>query len=315
MYDTLNFWLNRVEAGTDFQASTLYLTDAKETKNKNTGEIWTIGNFDNLKVVVSMAGVSIKGSLAKFFFPDNSYTLNRHQTKEAITKLSDLLHLDLLNASITRIDVSTNFILEHEANNYYGVLGLCRYFNRIQQTNNTLYYLSKGKEQKRAMVFYDKAREIANRSGVLPDVYAGANLLRYESRWNTRLPQQLKEPEIKGKTLFNPNFYNKIVSLWGDNYFSINKKRNLNFEAMEKIETVSDAMNFIYAIALQRLTPDEMQNILEDMKQRKVFDDRKYYTRLKEKLKKVTNKVEVTDVDFLTKELDNEVKNILAYKR
>lgn len=315
MYDTVNFWLNRVDAGYNFQNSTLYLTNAKETINKDTGEFWSVGNLDNLRVTVSMAGVSIKGSLAKFLFPDNTYTLNRYQTKEAIEKLSDTLHLNLLEACITRVDLSANFIMKHSSSEYYGVLGLCRFFNRIQATNNTLYYHNKGKEQKKAMVFYNKAREISSRKGVMPDVYSGANLLRYESRWNTRLPQQLKEPLVIGKSLYDSRFYNKIVKLWANNYFNIDKKRIPNFGAMEKIKTVSDAKDFICAIALQKLSPDEVQTIFEDMRQNKIFDDRKYYSRLKAKIKEIANKADVTVINDLAKELDSEVRNVLAYKR
>ncbi|GAB6013377.1 phage/plasmid replication domain-containing protein [Viscerimonas tarda] len=315
MYDTVNFWLNRVEAGSDLEKSTQYLKNPKETVNKDTGEFWSVGNLDNLKVTVSMAGVSIKGSLAKFLFPDNTYTLNRNQVKEAIAKLSDSIHLDLLRACVTRIDVSTNFIMKHPANGYYDVLGLCRNFNRVQATNNTLYYHNKGKEQKRALIFYDKAREVSSRNGVMPDVFSGSNLLRYEARWNTRLPQQLKEPEIKGNTLFDAKFYGKVISLWADGYFNIDKKRTPNFEAMEKIKTVSDATDFVCAIALHKLTPDEVQSILEDMKQNKVFEDRKYYTRLKAKLKEISNKADITKADDLVTELDSEIRNILSYKR
>jgi hypothetical protein len=314
MYDTFKSWINRAEAS-NLTASTLCLTDAKETVNRDTGEVWTCGNLDNLKITVSMASVSIKGSLAKFLLPDNTFTLNRHQVKEAIEKLSDTLKIDISEAKITRIDVSTNFIMQYEAQRYYSVLGLCTHFNRVQATNNTLYYHSKGKDQRRSMVFYNKAREVSDRSGIIPDVFKDENLLRYESRWNTRLPQQLKECEVTGRTLYDERFYKKIVTLWADNYFRIEKQRNINIDAMDKIKTVSDATDFICAVALQKLPPDEVQNILEDMKQQKVFSDSKYYTRLKKKLKDISGKTDVTEANSLVKELDTEIKNVLAYKR
>lgn len=314
MYDTVNFWLNRSEAG-NLTASTLCLANAKETCNRETGEVWTAGNLENLKVTVSMAGVSIKGSLAKFYLPDNSFTLNRQQVKQAINKLSDILNMDFAAAKITRLDISTNFLMQNEAQRYYNVLGLCTHFNRVQATNNTLYYHCKGKEQKRSMIFYNKAREVEERNGVIPDVYKGENLLRYESRWNTRLPQQFKESEVIGKTLFNERFYSKIVNQWATNYFNIEKRRNINVGAMDKIKTVSDATDFICAIALQKLSPDEVQNILDDMKKQKVFTDRTYYIRLKKKLKDIASKTDLTEVDSLVSELDAEIRNVLAYKR
>lgn len=315
MYDSANFWINRVEAGKGFEASTRFLTGAKETMSRETGEIWTVGNLDNLKVTVSMAGISIKGSLAKFLLPDNTYTLNRHQVKDAICKLSDSLHIDLMNASVTRLDVSANFIMKHDASHYFDVLGLCRHFNRVQTAESTLSYQTKGKEPKRAMVFYDKIKETERRGGIIPDIYHGANILRYESRWNTRLPQQLKVPEVKGHTLFDKSFYGKIIALWADNYFKIDKKRTLKVDAMGEIKTVSDATDFICAVALQKLPIDEVQSILDELKQKGVFTDPKYYTRLKKKIKDITGKVAISDIDDLTKELDAEVRQVLSEKR
>ena len=134
MYDTVHFRINSVEAGNDCQASALYLTNAKETVNRDTGEIWTLGNVNNMRVVVSMSGISIKGSLAKYYFPDNTYTLNRHQVKDAIIKLSDDLHLDLMKANVSRIDVSTNFMMKYKTGTYYDVLELCRYFPDFDNT-------------------------------------------------------------------------------------------------------------------------------------------------------------------------------------
>jgi len=281
----------------------------------DTGETCTVGCIDNMKVVVSMAGVSIKGSLAKYFFPDNTYTLTRNNVKEAIIKMSDVLHLDMMKAMVKRIDVSTNFIMKHETGLYYDVLGNCKNLKRTQMGDETVYYNSKSSEKKMEMVFYNKAREVENRRGELPEVYAGANMLRYESRWSSRLPQQLNEAEITGQTLYDARFYGKIIGLWADGYFRIEKRRTLNYGAMEKIKTVSDATDFICAMALQKLNPDEVQNIMEEMKRRNVFEDRKYYTRLKEKIKTIGNKAEFTDVDILAKELDGEVRNVLAYKR
>lgn len=315
MYDTVNFWLNRVDAGKDFEKSTLYLTNSKETANRDTGEIWSTGSIDNMKVTVSMAGVSVKGSLAKFYLPDNTYTLNRNLVKDAISKLSDALHLDLMKANVTRLDLSTNFIMQNEVTRYFDVLGACTHFNRVQATNNTLYYHNAGRQQKKAMIFYNKARETASRDIELPGVFKGANLLRYESRWNTRLPQQLKEAEVKGCTLYDRQFYGKVVSLWADGYFKIDKKKTIKMDVMDNIRTVSDAANFVCAVALQRLQHDEVQSIMEELKERNVFADRKYYTRLRDKIKDITGKATITETSDLVKELDSEVRQVLAYKR
>ena len=72
MYDTINFWINRNDIKGDISAVPQRLNNAIEGTNCDTGETWTTGKIDDLKVSVSMAGVSIKGSIAKFLLPDNT---------------------------------------------------------------------------------------------------------------------------------------------------------------------------------------------------------------------------------------------------
>lgn len=314
MYDSINFWLDRIEVSNIDEVANR-LQDARDNINRSTGEVWTCGNLDNLRATVSMAGVSIKGSLAKFYFPNNTYTLNRHQVKEAIEMLSDSLSLPMNKARITRIDVSTNFIMTQPAPQYFAMLGNCRYYNRVQATGNTLYYHLRGMDCKRSMCFYDKAREMQKNKESLPNVYSGANLLRYESRWCTRLPQQFKEPEVIGESLHDSAFYRKAIKLWADNYFSIQKRRRFKKDAMDNITTVKDALNYISAFAIGRLPPDELQQILEDLKANKVFADKKYYSRLNQHLKRLATNDKVLEIDDLVRELDGEVKNVLAYMR
>lgn len=149
----------------------------------------------------------------------------------------------------------------------------------------------------------------------LPTIFEESNLLRYESRWNRRLPQQFKEPKVIGESLYDSRFYKKTVQSWADNYFNIQKKRKLRFDAMQNIKNVTDAMNYLTAFAIGRLPPDEVQELLDELKANKVFSDAKYYTRLRQKIKKLTTDNNIMEADELVKELDGEVKNVLAYMR
>ncbi len=316
MYDTINFWLPHHEAG-EYSVDEVAgkLSNVKEIIDRDTGETKAYGNMDNLKVTVYASGVSIKGSLAKYHFPNNTYTLTRRDAKEAVTKLSDTLGIDLQKANITRMDVSTNFMMRNEAERYFEVLGMCTYFYRLQATANTLYYQSRGKDLAKAMAFYDKAREMEHAGSDLPAVFEGCNLLRYESRWMTRLPHQLKENEVTGATLSDERFYQKVVRLWGENYFNIEKKRTLKADAMENLKTVSDCVAYICTFALQRVPTEELQQIISELKGAKVFSNRADYTRLKKKLKDMVTKADITEADVLVKELDAEVRQVLAYRR
>ncbi len=316
MYDTVNFWLPHHEAGVySIDEVAGKLSNVKEIIDRDTGETKAYGNMENLKITVYASGVSIKGSLAKYYYQDNTYTLTRHDVKEAIAKLSDTLGIDLKRANITRMDVSANFMMKRETERYFEVLGMCTYFNRVQASKNTLYYQSQGKNMAKAMAFYDKAREMEHTGNDLPDVFKGCNLLRYESRWITRLPHQLKENEVTGGTLSDEKFYQKVIRLWGENYFNIEKKRTLKADAMENLKTVSDCVAYICAFALQRVPAEELQQIISKLKEAKVFNNRTDYTRLRKKIKDIATKADITEADVLVKELDEEVRQVLAYKR
>ncbi|MDL2320030.1 hypothetical protein LJC45_02730 [Alistipes sp. OttesenSCG-928-B03] len=286
----------------------LALDNAKETVNRSTGEMWTSGTLKNLQISVGAAGVSVKGSLAKFHLPDNTFTLTRQGTKETISDLSDALHIDLNAARITRIDVAANMIMQHEPARYYEALGGCRYFDRLATSTDTLSYRSKNKDHRRTLVFYDKLREVEGRGGIIPDVFAGSNLLRYEARWERRLPRQLKEPDITASTLYDSRFYCKVIDLWKDAYFNIEKKKTMKADAIEDIRTVSGLTDYVCAIALQKLPPDEVRNIIDEAKRKGIFEDRNYYYRATRKLKDIAGKAALSETSELVNELDRAVR-------
>ena len=84
---------------------------------------------------------------------------------------------------------------------------------------------------------------------------------------------------------------------------------------MQNIKSVGDALDYICAFAIDRLPPDEVQDILEELKANKVFKDAKYYTRLRQKLKQLSTNSNIMEADELVKELDGEINNVLAYMR
>jgi len=82
---------------------------------------------------------------------------------------------------------------------------------------------------------------------------------------------------------------------------------------MSEIKTVSDAFNVLVARLISQSDQTQIAAFLEELKNANVFDDRKCYTRLKNKIVDVANKASVTVSDEDIRELDNEIKNIGAY--
>ena len=82
---------------------------------------------------------------------------------------------------------------------------------------------------------------------------------------------------------------------------------------MSEIKTVSDAFDVLVARLINQSDQTQIAAFLEELKEAKVFEDRKSYTRLKKKIQEVAAKAGATVSDELMKELDDEIRNVGAY--
>ncbi|KAA6317114.1 hypothetical protein EZS27_032677 [termite gut metagenome] len=313
MYDKLRMWNDRVMVGNNYPAIVNYLDTAKTQIDQRTGEIKTFGSLHGLNVAIHESGLSITGSLPKFLYPDNIFPLNRKSTKEAFEKLSDCLHFPTDKAKIISLEFGTHFLMSKPVSAYLDMLKETSHLKRCRYEADTLYYRSNGRQKLKTIYFYDKVKEAEKRGVNIPECYVNSNLLRYEMRYKGHLPQQLKEPEITGKTLSDEAFYRKMVKLYSDAYFAIDKVKTVKTNSMNKINTVSDAFEVLVARLINQSDQDQITAFMDELKQNQVFDDPKYYTRLKKKLSDIAGKADVTETNSLIKELDNEIKNISVY--
>ena len=76
MYDTINLWLS-FENITNFNLSKTLEKLSGITEHTRANETYISGYLKNYRVNISEQGVSLKGSLAKYFLSDNFKTLNR----------------------------------------------------------------------------------------------------------------------------------------------------------------------------------------------------------------------------------------------
>lgn len=204
MYDKLKLWAARTRATPDI---TKFLDNAKDQIDHATGEVITFGSLEGLKVSIFTGGISIIGSLSKYLYPNNIYPLDRHSTAEAVEKLSDNLHLTISDAKITGLEFGTQFVMRHKPEEYLRKLGDMPRLQRYHFEVGTLYYKPKGKQQLKVFAFYDKKADAAVKGMTLPDGFSDANLLKYEMRYNQRLPLQLGVPEVTASTLSEKKFY------------------------------------------------------------------------------------------------------------
>lgn len=307
MYDKVRMMMSRTRGDGDI---TRYLDNAKEQTDLKTGEVCAFGGFHGMRVDVYAGYVYIMGSLAKLMHGSNVYTLDRHTTGQAIEMLGDGLHVDLGNASVTELEFGQNFIVSRHVGEYLQRLGDMPRMTRGEFGKSSLYYMGKGKKKPLVLTFYDKKADALAKGMALPAGYDGVNLLRYEMRLKGRLPYRLGVPAVTASTLSERPFYDMMVRRYVDMYFSIKKVNKLIIEDMTKIKTAGDAFTMLVASLVRDGGKAYVDTFVERLKAEKVFDNRMEYTRLRKKIREVTEMSGGIAKEELVKELDDAVKNV-----
>lgn len=226
MYDTVGLRLI-VEDGRGFipMEGIPPLLDRLVGVNHLPGSEYVTGYLGDLKITVRPNSVRVsRGSLCKWHFGDNYQTLDRRGAQEAIEHLSDILHLPMAEADVTRLDFGTNLIMRYPVSLYLNKLGKLRYWKRCDAAEaGALYYWGNG----RVLNFYDKNRERASAGEPMPELYAGRNVLRYEIRYTKRIPKQLNRPYVTASDLYDRTFFDDMLHKWRDTYRAIQKIKDI----------------------------------------------------------------------------------------
>ena len=270
------------------------------------------GCLGSLGVSIEPGALRInRGSLCKWFLGDNVGKMSRGDTKRAIERLSDSLHLPMYRAIITRFDVAQNLIMKYPAAVYANHLGMLRNATRLQEPD-CLYY----KQGAGRLAFYDKTKEVmSHRSGEIPEICKSHNILRYERRFEHRLTHYLNEPDITASTLYDERFYIKVVDFWHNAYKDIEKINNIsiNTEAMRSKRQFDIAARLALvekfggeAAFLEILKEKQRQG---EVTKKQAFDIRKA---IKEAC---TSGESLTVKSDAIEELDRKIKEAAAYYR
>lgn len=302
MFDTVNLWLPIDKAGCfDYLKTMQHLSNITE-HTKDDGQVYVSGYLKNYKVNISGQAVSLKGSLAKYFLPDNFNTLTRSDSARAFEMMADELCLPIQKAKVNRIDFAQNFLMNFKPEAYYNFLGESQYYNRHPQAKS-LYYTN-GLRQK---VFYNKIAEGKAKGISLPDVWNGQNVLRYEMRFTSRLPRQFNQAEITASSLSDEKFYITIFDKWFKEYEAINKLHSINFNLAD-MNSPKDFWKQINLMAVNMIGQDKIMQEIENLRHQKAFEKPEYYSRLKREIKELCKTPEMTASSDLMAELDKKIK-------
>jgi len=236
--------------------------------------------------------------------------MGRGDTKRAIEKLSDTLHLPMERAAVTRLDVAHNLLMRYPPGVYYNHLGGLRYATRLQEPEGIYYKQGAGR-----LAFYDKTRESQKNGGQLPEICTGNNILRYERRFDKRLSHYLQEPEITAATLYNEAFYIKVVKMWLQAYRAIDKINDITIkpEAMKSKKEFDRAAR----LALVEKCGGEaaMMAIIKEMQQKGDITPKQAFDMRKAVKEACLSGVGLFVQNDVIAELDRKVTEAAAYYR
>lgn len=188
------------------------LTDLQTTTNEF-GEVdYVRGRLQNLKVIISNAGISIKdGSLSKYYLGNNLQQMTRKDTQLAFEKLSDTLHIPAGKAKVTKYHFARNIITEYPAKMYLDYFGPCLKYQKYPMPSGIYYKLNSSKNE---LYAYDKIKEIKAKREHLPELYLGKNVIRLEDRANSNPAKYLKCSSLTGSDLYREEIYTRIFKEW-----------------------------------------------------------------------------------------------------
>lgn len=304
MYDTLGSWLGceKIKDSGYLKTIPTLLTNTRYSQREN-GTVKFTGNVDNLIISISDFGISIKGSLNKYWHGNNFCKFTRQEVQLCLEKLQDYLHINLLDASINRLDIAHNFVMNEEVETYYNFLGNCQYYSRLVQPDS-IYYVNGIKTK----LFYNKIKEGKFRRQEIPQIWNGKNVLRYELRYKNKLAQQLKRDRICLSDLYNESFYIDIIDRWLKEYFLIKKNRLLIPKTNNM--TSKNAKENLLSGLIELLGQNEVNTLIDNWKSS--FTTPKEAQRFKKSLEQLKG---LTEESPLMKELDEKILRVKEYYR
>lgn len=311
MVDTINIRLSKESAGNiDFPALIPPLLQNVKYGEDEAGNRWHTGRLGNFKVIVSDNAVTVKdGSLTKWYLGDNLKILSRSDIKKAIEKMSDCLHLPIKEADVRAFHFGKNIPVKYPVSLYLPYLGTNGRYTRLEQKSTINY-----KIVERELCIYDKIAEMKHKGDMPPPLYDGKNILRYEKRYNKNLTGYFSIATIKAATLYDEDFYMRIITDWHKDYLNIQKQKQ--FKLNTEMITTKEQMKMLGVLSLIEMQGRKLAAINDVVERyRKRILTKKQAHDLKELINQAANlKLQTKESDLII-ELDKKMKEAVSYFR
>ncbi len=288
MYDTVHMFLPTERAGgLDLPAFVPPLLERVTEHYKDGGGYSVSGHLNNLRVSAGGAGLWVKGSLCTYHYKNNFGTLTRQETQHALESLSDVLSLPMSRANVGRVDLGKAMLTRHPPAAYFGELGMCPYYARLHQPESIRY-----QNGKRVLAFYDKKAEGKQAGLVLPEIWADRNVLRYEGRFVSRLPEQFNRAALVAADLYEEGFYIGIIDRWVKEFDSIKKVNRVDLNLTQAMKSVKDFSQMAERLLLEQLGGEVAAlELIEQNRLKGEYKNRTDIKRLKDRIRELSQPV------------------------
>lgn len=226
-------------------------------------------------------------------------------------KISDILHLPMSKAKVTRLDLAQNFMVKYEPSVYMHHLGDLKHSTRSMIKNSSLYY----NQANGLLIFYDKVKEQKAKANRIPELYTNRNVLRYEQRYTRVRNSGFLNKGITDANLYDEQFYIKAIENWKNNYNNIQKINdiNLNFE-MIKTKKQLQKISILSMVKMQGGQLKVLEQIKEARKKGEITNKQAYDLRNEVNNACSIDECIVTKSDVID-ELDKKVKDAIKFYR
>ena len=305
MIDSIKLWISAEElTSIDLMAELpLKLNSISTTTDDKTNRIIIKGYLNSLFVIITENGVTISGSLSKYYYGNNMYTLSFSEIKSAFKMIENQLGITIEKARVQRLDISENFIVDNPVYNYFSYLGELTYYKR-QEMNNGIYY--NGSNQ--TILFYDKVHERKLKREKVLDCYIGKNVFRYELRFEHRLGKLFDRKALYMSDLIDALFFSELVKRYMDQFQKIYKHKSLIHYSELQINDRSQFWRQIKLRGIKELGGESV--LLQTVKQArkdKAFKSKMHATRITQEIKRLYMNNPFTEVNTLVKELEQKI--------
>jgi hypothetical protein len=272
---------------------------------QNTGIITIQTTYQDCFFSLSPKYLIVAAKLPKVLYGTNQVNFTLREAKLAISKIQEILCINILGARVSRVDLAYNLVMDQPVENYFKFLCNKDGMKRWTASNESLYFKSKSGTE---LNFYNKTTHLKDTGQEIMAENVGANLLRYEYRIKSGLAKVIGYPILTVADLIDDKFYKLMRQLWYDAYKTIDK---LSYTpAAINIKNVPQLKDYFMLEGIERIGApaayDTIDGLSFQVSARVRFNMRKM-------LKALISNRAINDANDAITELDNKILNALQY--